>query len=452
MINLLQVFITFVGKNNIVGLTRHLWIFVLVAAFPIALISQGTWELVPIPTSKNLNSEYFIDSLTGWVVGDSGIILHTHDGGHNWEFQESNTNNDIIDVFFLNQDYGWATSHTFSSLPYGTLLLNTNNGGSNWDTISYPQENIFIQSIYYHDSLTGWMGGNPHALVSTTDGGITWHQADIDTSTLAFFPVLNIEFYDEQYGYASGGIFDIAGVIWRTSNGGQKWYAIEPDDAPADEVHGIYTFDSVNVIGSGGDPDFGFGVGFTKTENGGVSWLYDEIGVQGIAFDVDFVSSYEGWAPLGYENKFIYSIDTGDTWVDVPTPESTSIFDIMFTDSLHGFAVGSEGAFLRFIPKTPVAIVEIDASRKIKVDQNFPNPVIKSTTINVNYPNGIKSSLFYLSIYDMMGIEVARILPESKNDNNFEFIFKNENLSPGIYYYKVVADQEVSDVRTMILL
>ena len=33
------------------------------------------------------------------------------------------------------------------------------------------------------------MGGNPHALVRTSDGGGTWQQAYVDTATLAFFPV-----------------------------------------------------------------------------------------------------------------------------------------------------------------------------------------------------------------------------------------------------------------------
>ena len=65
----------------------------------------------------------------------------------------------------------------------------------------------------------GWMGGTPHALVKTTDGGINWEKAHIDTITFAFFPVLNIQFYNSQYGYACGGAFDIAGVTWRTTIG-----------------------------------------------------------------------------------------------------------------------------------------------------------------------------------------------------------------------------------------
>jgi photosystem II stability/assembly factor-like uncharacterized protein len=278
------------------------------AQIQIVCFAQGTWESVVIPTQSNLNSVYFTDSITGWAVGDSGVIIHTSDGGVSWELQESNTDYGIVSLFFLNNKLGWASAFNYSSPPYGTLLLKTTNGGEDWITTNYPEDNIFITTIVYFDSLTGWMGGTPHTLIHTENGGNTWQQANIDTSTLAFFPVLNIKFYNEQYGYASGGIFDIAGVIWRTNNGGENWYAISTDDAPADEVHGLHIFDSLNVLGSGGDPDFGYGVGMMHTLNGGINWDYDELGIQGIAYDVDFVNDLEGWSPLGPRRKFIYSL------------------------------------------------------------------------------------------------------------------------------------------------
>ncbi len=435
-----------------VDFRRYFLLVILMGVLSTGLLSQGSWEIMEVPTTNNLNSISFVDSLTGWVVGDSGTIMHTDDGGRNWVVQQSNTNNEIIDVFFLNSEYGWAASHGYSSLPYGTLLLSTKDGGNNWDTVSYHEDNIFITSIFYHDTLTGWMGGTPHALVSTNDGGLNWGQAVIDTSTLAFFPVLNIEFYDEKYGYASGGIFDIAGVIWRTSNGGQNWYAIDPDDAPADEVHGLYPFDSVNVIGSGGDPDFGFGVGFTKTNNGGISWEYDEVGIQGIAFDVDFVNHKEGWAPLGFENKFIYSLDTGNTWAEVSTPELTSIFDIVFTDSLHGYAVGRNGAFLKFIPQDYVGIEETGVGSSIKIYQNYPNPFQHSTTIEFEYHQVVSSNIIFLVIYDIMGDEVMNIIPEKKGRGHYKAVISNHELSQGIFFYRVICDETVSNMKTMILV
>ena len=167
-------------------------------------------------------------------------------------FQQSNLDYNIEDVFFLNSSLGWAVAWKSDAPPYGTYILNTKNGGVTWQNSAYRDENIFMNCVLFLDSLTGWMGGDPHAIVKTTNGGINWKQAEIYTVTFAFFPVMSIAFYDEQYGFACGGRRDMAGVTWKTSNGGEKWYPIKPEDAPAEPVRALHIFDSLNVIGFSG--------------------------------------------------------------------------------------------------------------------------------------------------------------------------------------------------------
>lgn len=416
--------------------------------------AQGSWDRIDVPTQQYLRSVYFVDSLTGWAVGDSGIIINTLDGGNTWIIQESNTENDIVDVFFLNSNLGWASAFNYSDPPYGTLLLKTNNGGINWVSETYPTENIFITCILFLDSLVGWMGGTPHALVNTTDGGNTWLQAEIDTSTLAFFPVLNIKFYNEQYGYACGGMFDIAGVTWRTNNGGEKWYAIDVSDAPADEVHDLYVFDSISVIGAGGDPDFGYGVGLIRTFNAGVNWEYEELGVQGNAYSIDFVNDAEAWAPLGPQRKFIYSVDTGATWSEIPTPESTAIFDIVFPDSLHGFAVGMEGAMLKFKPKIPVGVASYnESSNGIVLYQNYPNPFKENTNITfaISHNQHIKLPI-QIMIFDIYGNMVATVVRKKFVSGTHEITFNAAELHNGIYYYQLKIGDNVVSTKQMVLV
>ncbi len=382
-------------RNNTIHVGIIIIIFVVIN---INSFAQGTWESGNVPVSQNLNDLCFIDSITGWIVGDSGTILHTGDGGHSWSIQTSNTENNILSVFFTDKNHGWAAAHNFSSVPYGTELLSTKDGGQSWIVSQYNEHNIFITSIFYHDTITGWMGGTPHALLKTEDGGSTWIQAIIDTSALAFFPVLNLTFYDTIHGFASGGLFDIAGVIWITDNGGETWSAIDPDYAPADEVHGLYIFNSERIIGSGGDPDFGFGVGFTNTINGGISWTYDEIGVLGIAYDIDFVNESEGWAPLGPEQNLIYTLDTGNTWNVIPTPQEYEIFDIQFTDNNHGYGVGRYGSFIKYKPG-PVGIIENKIPFDIKV---FPNPASTTESVEIRFEHDSLGK-YTIQIYGISG-------------------------------------------------
>ena len=107
-------------KLNIkINFSFTLYLFVAVTAH---LNAQGSWEKIDSPTNQFLKSVYFADSLYGWVVGDSGTIIHTSNGGTDWNFQDSNTKNEIVDVFFLNRDLGWASAWNSSNFPYGTIL------------------------------------------------------------------------------------------------------------------------------------------------------------------------------------------------------------------------------------------------------------------------------------------------------------------------------------------
>jgi photosystem II stability/assembly factor-like uncharacterized protein len=417
-------------------LVRILYLFLFLAQ--ISSYSQGTWEKIDVPTNQLLKSVCFVDSLYGWAGGDSGTIIHTSDGGNTWIFQDSQTVNEIVDVYFLNRNLGWASSFNYSNSPFGTILLKTTNGGTDWIGEPYPEENMFINCILFMDSLNGWMGGNPHALVRTTNGGITWHQAEIDTSTLAFFPVMGIQFYNAKYGYACGGRFDIAGVIWRTSNGGDKWYAIDPTDAPADEVHALHIFDSLHVMGAGGDPDFGYGVGMIRTSDGGVNWEYEELGMQGLAINLDFRNRTEAWAPLGQKPIFIYSLDAGLTWAETPTPDSTLINEVMFPDSLHGFAVGARGAVLKYIPPLKPSVEPISPllQNEVMLSQNYPNPFERNSKCKLQIA---KLTLLVLKVFDLLGNEVETVFNAEMPPGSYEITFDASGLHGGIYFYRLTA-------------
>ena len=420
--------------------------------------SQGTWERLDSPTDDILQSVHFVDSLYGWAVGDSGTIIHTSDGGDNWIVQDSKTENEIVDVFFLNRNLGWASEWNYINIPFGTFLLKTTNGGQDWSSEQYRDENIFITCILYLDSLRGWMGGTPHALVSTTDGGVNWEKAHIDTITFAFFPVLNIQFYNSQYGYACGGAFDIAGVTWRTTNGGENWTPIDTAYAPPDEIWQMHYFDSLNVLGVGGDPDF-FGVGFIKTTDAGNSWEYNEIGILGTARAVSFRTGSEGWAPIPQALTMVYTLDSAKTWTQVYAPDSAAIYDLIFPDSLHGFAVGEEGVILKYNPPIvdDVKVIAITTPNDYQLYQNYPNPFNPTTKIKFSVPSSQigKSLNVQIVVFDILGNEVATILDKELLPGSYEIEFgatiDNRQLVSGIYFYQLRAAGFVQTKKMLLI-
>ena len=69
----------------------------------------------------SLYSVYFLNDNTGWAVGGMGTILHTTDGGTNWNSQLSGTSSFLYSVHFTDNNTGWAVG--------GHTILKTINGG-----------------------------------------------------------------------------------------------------------------------------------------------------------------------------------------------------------------------------------------------------------------------------------------------------------------------------------
>ncbi len=124
----------------------------------------STWsEVYSIPGTK-LTSVYFINSDTGYVVGESGTILKTTDGGVTWENQTSGTSNGLTSVCFTGSDTGYVIGRS------GTLLKTTN-GGITWaDQMSGTIKRL--NSIFFTASDTGYVVGDGGTILKTTNGGV----------------------------------------------------------------------------------------------------------------------------------------------------------------------------------------------------------------------------------------------------------------------------------------
>lgn len=334
------------------------------------------------PTTKNLTKLCFLDSATGWTVGDGGTILKTTNGGENWIIQNSGITSSIVDIYMLSNQLGWALAHNLpgsGTEPYGTIILKTTNGGNSWQSQIYPTHELFFYSIVFHDSLHGWLGGELGNMVGTEDGGQNWFDARVITPSYPRFPIRKIKFLTPLYGYAVGGIRDVAAVIWRTANGGQEWTVQQIGSEP---LYDLYYTDSVNITCFGGD--FDFGAGLVTTTDAGQNWDYNFIGIWGEGRGVSFRTKKEGWVALGFSGTCMYTLDSGKTWSDIFTPDSAAVYDVVFTDSRNGYMVGNRGTILKYNARHNIAVASgwnIVSIPTIS-DDNLKNKLFPAATSN----------------------------------------------------------------------
>jgi photosystem II stability/assembly factor-like uncharacterized protein len=96
----------------------------------------------------------------------------------------------------------------------------------------------------------------------------------------------------------------------------------------------MFVFDSLNAITLSRDPEGFYGVGDIKSSDAGESWSYAELSLLAISFAIDFRTTSEGWSASGF--KFLFTIDSGETWKEMETPDGTVVFDLMFADANNG--------------------------------------------------------------------------------------------------------------------
>lgn len=408
-----------------------------------SVYSNQYWIRQQTPISTWLYKCSFPDSLHGWAAGDEGKIIYTSNGGLNWIEQNSTVDFFIYDIYFINERLGWGVANDHYGT--GTAVLSTTNGGNNWSMFRYPDTTTFFYTIYFNDSLNGWMGGYGGDIVRTTNAGVNWQTTLNDSSLASSFPIYNIKFYNSDIGFACGGYYDLAGVIWKTTNKGAYWKAQAISSEPMND---IFFFDSLNIISAGGD--FEFGASLARTTNNGVNWNYSTLFIFGEATSISFRNQHEGWMALSFSERFAYTTNSGINWTVIVTPDTIGIYDITFVSVNHGWAVGKNGTVLKYDTST-VGIKKINQNLFVtsyKLYQNYPNPFNPATTIEYEIPT---KGLVILRVYDILGKEIAILLNEVKRAGSYTVEFNGSNLPSGTYFYRLEAGDNL-DVKKMILV
>jgi len=175
-------------------------------------------------------------------------------------------------------------------------------------------------------------------------------------------------------------------------------------------------------------------------------------------------SSFDG----GIVEVWLDSIDTGRliAQCNIENTGSWTSFRSFKTvvDSVEGrhdvylkFIGGSGALFriesFRFITSnTPTSVSdninEINLIKSFELNQNYPNPFNPETKISYSVP---RNSFVSLKVYNILGQKVATLFEGFRDTGSYTEIFNAQNLTSGIYFYKMEA-QGFVDVKKFLLI
>jgi len=127
------------------------------------------------------------------------------------------------------------------------------------------------------------------------------------------------------------------------------------------------------------------------------------------------------------------------------SPDSTGI-DTVVTIPIYNPIVQTA----RWTPAVGITQIGNEIPDKYELYQNYPNPFNPSTVINYDLK---ENSSVKLILYDLVGREVSILLNEYQSAGRYKYVLdmKNLNLSSGIYFYRIQAN-EFTDIKKLIFL
>jgi photosystem II stability/assembly factor-like uncharacterized protein len=357
----------------------------------------------------------FTNSNIIFAESQRGGLGKSTNGGQTWNYNVRNG----IDFSRTN----WSTPYVMDLqdpeiLYFGTYKLHrTTNGAGNWSEISadltrgangYLGTITCISTAIENDNVTRviYVGTNDAKLSVSTNSGTSW---DDRTGILPqrYFTDVLADRRDPSTSYVTVSGYNLDETnphVFRTINYGASWNDISGNlpDVPVNSVIIDYDKDSTLYIGTDA------GVFYTHTLG-------------------------QEWFVLGQ---------------GLP---NSPVFDLNYHQPTQKLVAGTHGRSLFEFDLSGLTSVDA-ASNVIPIEfelyQNYPNPFNPITNIKYNLFSAMKVRL---EVYSITGETVNVLVDEFQNAGVHEIDFDGNNLSSGVYYYKLYTGS-FSEARKMILM
>ena len=394
--------------------------------FVTSIKGQWVWQN-PYPVGNKINSINFTTNNNCFFSDDAGYIYKSTNGGLNWSILNENEIGKYC--YFINNNTGIANT---------SQIKRTTNAGVSWYNVTSGTGT----SISFKDNNTGIISGNAGKTFRTTNGGLNFSQANINTN-----PNLNTAFLFNDFGIAAGidvfcsgnggsnwsykpanlfntyGSFILNdsngwivgkdGKIFKTTNYGNNW--IEKYSNITNSLRDVFFINQNTgiIVGDSGR--------ILKTNNGGNTWYPVNSNIIIPLYDIAFSTQNE-FCVVGHAGKIIKSTDLGENWNELSYGSYYTINDLDFINSNTGIAVSDKG----FILKT------INGGNTWDIINNqVNNDLNRIEFINSNTITGVGDGIVLRSTNSGINWVTQSIIPSNVDFSGISFINENTGIISG---------------------
>ncbi|MBA4153881.1 MAG: hypothetical protein C0512_06000 [Flavobacterium sp.] len=306
--------------------------------------SQGGWYLQNNPTTNEGQSTKFVSATEGWINLSSNALLHTTNGGANWNVVVPNATDICFGydatgktLSFINSSTGWVmkTLSNANQDALGAVVYKTTNGGATWNrtVVSNTLGDVGIQ-LQFVDANNGWASiynDNTQAIIfkKTTNGGATW----TPTNGGGIFNFVNST---TGWAFPAGPNILPPYTIYKTTDGGTNWTPQYVDNT-AGELNSMHFTDATHgwIVGENGK--------IFKTTDGGTTWNASVYNSNYRFNHVFFINNNEGWISTRDNSDdnipfMLHTTNGGSTWSTQELPFNSKVYSMYFWDANNGWA------------------------------------------------------------------------------------------------------------------
>lgn len=372
-------------------------------------ISSQTWQpITSIPSNSSASGQrfddvFFLNENLGWAAnGYYSAVYKTIDGGVNWTLQTTGamlgSSHYFRNIEFLDENIGFL----------GTInqkVYKTTDGGTTWTLITNITPNpLAICGLDCVGTSTIYGCGayfSPAYIIKSTDSGNTWQYINMSAYANT---LVEINFIDENIGFASGNNAT-GGVILKTTDGGITWTQLLNTGTNGDYVWKLQFLNSNNNILFGSieaaSPNPGR---LAKSIDGGLTWTLTnapETEVQAVGF----LDENHGWMG-GHNTGFYETLNGGVTWTN--TGVGSNLNRIFFVGNT-AYASGTTIYKMSSILSNSDFVEHNRINLNVKVS---PNPVSDKLNIEIDF---LAEDHILIDLYDNNGKIVKNLIKDDIN-------------------------------------